>query len=261
MTVNNAVSLPDGFRLDGKRAWVTGASRGLGRAIAEGLASAGADLVLTARSVEALRDVAEEVQVMGGKTLLVPADIANGESVAAAGRLIADEWGSLDVLVDSAGISPTFKLTEHVEVNEWRAVLDVNITGTFMCMQQAARLMEPGGGSVVNISSIHGQAGMPRMAAYSASKGALDALTRTMALEWAERGIRVNAVSAGYFETEMTEGLRGSDRWRSYLLERIPMGRFGVPAEVVSAVLYLASPASSYVTGSNLVVDGGWTAA
>lgn len=262
MTFDNAVGLTDAFRLDGKRVWVTGASRGLGRAIAAGLAAAGADLVLTARSVDALQDVAEEVRAKGGKTLLLAADVANGAEVATAGRAIAEEWGSLDVLVNCAGISPTFKRAEHVEEAEWRTVLDVNITGTFLCAQQAAGLMlERDGGSVVNISSIHGQVGMPRMAAYSASKGATDALTRTLALEWAKRGIRVNAVSPGYFETGMTEGLRSNDRWRSHLLERIPMGRFGVPTEVVSAVLYLASPASSYVTGSNLVVDGGWTAA
>jgi NAD(P)-dependent dehydrogenase (short-subunit alcohol dehydrogenase family) len=262
MTLDHEVGLPEAFRLNGKRVWVTGASRGLGRAIALGLAAAGADVVLTARSADTLQEVAEEVKIRGGKALIVPADVANGAQVADAGRLIAEEWGSLDVLVNGAGISPTFKCVENVEEAEWRAVLDVNVTGTFMVAQQAARLMfESGGGSVVNISSIHGQVGMPRMAAYSASKGALDALTRTLALEWAERGIRVNAVSPGYFETEMTEGLRAHDRWRSHLLERIPIGRFGLPAEVVSAVLYLASPASSYVTGSNLRVDGGWAAA
>ena len=182
--------------------------------------------------------------------------------MATAGRAITEEWGGWDGRVNCAGISPIFKRAEDVEEAEWRTVLDVNITGTFLCAQQAAGLMlERDGGSVVNISSIHGQVGMPRMAAYSASKGATDALTRTLALEWAKRGIRVNAVSPGYFETEMTEGLRSNDRWRSHLLERIPIGRFGVPTEVVSAVLYLASPASSYVTGSNLVVDGGWAAA
>jgi len=260
MTHENPAGLADPFRLDGKRVWVTGASRGLGRAIAVGLAAAGADLALTARSADALKDVAREVQAKGGKTLLLAADIADSAQVAAAGRLIADEWGTLDVLVNSAGISPTFKGADSVEEAEWRAVLDVNVTGTFMCTQQGARLMQESGGSVIIMSSIHGQVGMPRMAAYSASKGALDALTRTLALEWAARNIRVNAVSPGYFETDMTEGLRASDRWRSHLLERIPMGRFGVPDEIVSAVLYLASRASRYVTGSNLVVDGGWAA-
>lgn len=261
-TLEDATRLANAFRLDGKRVWVTGASRGLGRAIARGLAEAGADLVLTARSVDALQDVADDVKAKGGKTLLLAADVANAAEVAAAGCVIGETWGSLDVLVNGAGISPMFKRAEHIEEAEWREVLDVNITGTFICMQQAAQLMlEPSGGSVVNISSIHGQVGMPRMAAYSASKGAVDALTRTLALEWAERGIRVNAISPGYFETQMTEGLRGDERWRSHLLERIPVGRFGVPDEIVSAVLYLASPASSYVTGTNLVIDGGWAAA
>jgi NAD(P)-dependent dehydrogenase (short-subunit alcohol dehydrogenase family) len=140
-------------------------------------------------------------------------------------------------------------------------VLDVNLSGPLRCAQAVLPLMEgAGGGSIVNVSSVHGSSAHERLAAYAASKAALEMLTRTLALEWCEKGIRVNAVAPGYLETDMTAGLRAHDRWRSSLLERIPMNRFGDPAEVAGAVVFLASSASSYVTGATLAVDGGWLA-
>lgn len=253
---------PATFDLTGQRVWVTGASRGLGRAIALGFAAAGADVALTARSADVLKEVADEIRELGVQALELPASVSDGAQVEAATREIRERWGGLDALVNSAGVSPIFKRAEHVDDDEWRHVVDINVTGTFLCAREAAKLMLDGdGGAVVNISSIHGQVGMERMAPYSASKGAVDALTRTLALEWAERGVRVNTISPGYFETEMTEALREHAKWREHLLARIPMRRFGVPAELVSAVLFLASDASGFMTGSNVVVDGGWTAA
>jgi NAD(P)-dependent dehydrogenase (short-subunit alcohol dehydrogenase family) len=253
---------PARFEFAGRRVWVTGASRGLGRAIALGFAASGADVALTARSAEAVEAVAKEAQNLGAKTLTLPASVSDPEAVP---RVLADiegSWGGLDVLVNCAGVSPMFKKAELVEHDEWRHVLDVNVTGSFLCAREAAKLMiSGGGGAIVNVSSIHGQVGAERMAAYSASKGAVDALTRTLALEWASRGIRVNTISPGYFETDMTEALRGHQKWRKHLLDRIPMGRFGLPEELVSAALFLASDASGFMTGSNVVVDGGWTAA
>jgi NAD(P)-dependent dehydrogenase (short-subunit alcohol dehydrogenase family) len=255
-------SAPVTFDLDGRRVWVTGASRGLGRAIALGFATSGAQVALTARSAEAVDDVALEVEKLGATTLRLPASVADPAAVVAAAAAIADTWGGLDVLVNCAGVSPTFKRAELVEDEEWRLVLDVNVTGSFLCAREAGRIMLDGEhGAIVNVSSIHGQVGMERIVAYSASKGAVDALTRTLALEWAPRGVRVNTLSPGYFETEMTQPLRGHERWRSHLLSRIPLGRFGVPEELVSAALFLASDASGFMTGANVVVDGGWTAA
>ena len=250
------------FEFTERRVWITGASRGLGRAIALGFAASGADVALTARSAEGLREVAAEAEGLGAKTLVLPASVSQAEAVAGAVAEIERSWGGLDVLVNCAGVSPMFKKTELVEDDEWRLVLDVNVTGSFLCAREAGKLMlAGGGGSIVNISSIHGQVGGERMAAYSASKGAVDALSRTLALEWASRGIRVNTLSPGYFETDMTEALRGHQKWRGHLLSRIPMGRFGAPEELVSAALYLASDASGFVTGATMVVDGGWTAA
>jgi NAD(P)-dependent dehydrogenase (short-subunit alcohol dehydrogenase family) len=254
---------PAAFDLSGRRAWVTGASRGLGRAIALGLAAAGADVALTARSDDGIRAVASAAEESHGvRTLALPASVSDSAAVVAAAGRLRQEWGGLDVLVNCAGVSPVFKRAEHVEDDEWAHVLDVNLTGAFVCAREAGRLMlDSDGGSIVNISSIHGQVGGERMAPYSASKGALDALGRTLALEWAARKVRVNTVSPGYFETEMTEALRGHAKWRGHLLDRTPMGRFGTPEELVSTVLFLASDESAFVTGANIVVDGGWTAA
>lgn len=250
------------FDLTGSRVWVTGASRGLGRAMALGFAAAGAEVALTARSADAVKEVAVEIEAMGGTPLVLVGSVSDSDAVSRSATTIREEWGGLDVLVNCAGVSPTFKRAELLEDEEWRHVLDINVTGTFLCAREAGKLMlDSGGGAVVNISSIHGQVGMERMLAYSASKGAVDSITRTLALEWAERGVRVNTISPGYFETDMTEALRGHQKWRGHLLSKIPMGRFGVPEEIVSAALFLASDASGFMTGSNMVVDGGWTAA
>ena len=250
------------FDLTGSRVWVTGASRGLGRAMALGFAAAGAEVALTARSPDAVKEVAVEIEAMGDTALHLVGSVSDSDAESRSATTIREEWGGLDVLVNCAGVSPTFKRAELLEDEEWRHVLDINVTGTFLCAREAGKLMlDSGGGAVVNISSIHGQVGMERMLAYSASKGAVDSITRTLALEWAERGVRVNTISPGYFETDMTEALRGHQKWRGHLLSKIPMGRFGVPEEIVSAALFLASDASGFMTGSNMVVDGGWTAA
>lgn len=253
---------PVQFDLSGRRVWVTGASRGLGRAIALGFAASGADVALTARTAVAVHEVAAEAEGLGAKTLALPGSVADPEDVIASVREIERAWGGLDVLVNCAGVSPVFKKVELVEDDEWRQVMDVNVTGSFLCAREAGKLMlDRDGGAIVNVSSIHGQVGGERMAAYSASKGAVDAFSRTLALEWASRGIRVNTLAPGYFETDMTEALRGHQKWRGHLLSRIPLGRFGVPEELVSAALFLASDASGFMTGSTVVVDGGWTAA
>lgn len=248
--------------LTGRRAWITGASRGLGRAIALGLLAAGADVAVSARSEDHLRTIVDEAGVEPSRVLLAQVDVKDSAEVEAVVANIAQEFGSLDILVNCAGVSPTLARAEDVADDDWRHVLDVNLTGTFLCARAAAKLMLAGeGGSIVNVSSIHAKAGMARLSAYSASKGGTEALTRTLALEWADRGIRVNSVTPGYFATEMTEGLRGHDRWRKTLLGHIPLQRFGEPDELVPAVLFLLSDAARYITGSTITVDGGWTAA
>jgi NAD(P)-dependent dehydrogenase (short-subunit alcohol dehydrogenase family) len=246
----------------GRRVWITGASRGLGLSVARAFLDAGADVALTARTVEPLTELRDAYGSADQRVLVLPCSVGDSAQVDSAAECIASEWGGLDVLVNAAGVSPTFKPAEEVQDDDWESVVDVNLNGTFYCSRAAARLMLAGsGGAIVNVTSIHARVGMARLAAYSASKGGIEALTRTLALEWASDGIRVNSIAPGYFATEMTEGLRSSDKWRERLLDRIPLGRFGEPQELVPAVLFLASPGAGYMTGSCLTVDGGWTAA
>lgn len=249
------VTLPG---VEGLRVWVTGASRGLGRAIAESFAAGGARVAVTARSRDPL--VALAARLPEAEVLVLPGSVSDPVRVREITESIETAWGGLDVLVNGAGISPTFKRAEEVSDDDWVDVVDVNLNGTFYCSRAAALLMATGS-SIINITSIHARVGMSRLAAYSASKGGVESLTRTLALEWAERGIRVNALQPGYFATEMTVGLRDHERWRDVLLDRIPLGRFGEPEDLVPAVMFLATDGSRYVTGSCLTVDGGWTAA
>jgi len=249
---------PD-LRQDGKVVWITGASRGLGRSLAHAFAAAGAEVVLTARSVEALERVADDIRKHGGIAHVAAGSIADAPAVDGAARLVEERCGRVDVLINNAGVSPTFERAESLAQEDLRQVFDVNLFGAFACCKAAAALM-PGGGSIVNLSSVHASAAHERLLAYAASKGALEMVTRTLAVEWASRGIRVNSIAPGYLETDMTAGLRASDRWRESLLAKIPLGRFGSTSEIVGGVLFLAGSASSYITGATLYADGGWTA-
>ncbi|SFK28639.1 SDR family NAD(P)-dependent oxidoreductase [Amycolatopsis sacchari] len=242
-----------GFDLTGRTAWVTGAGKGLGRAIARGLAAAGARLVLTSRTRADLEDLAAE---LGEGTLVLPGSVAD----AGFADECAERIGHLDVLVHCAGISPTFKRSERVTDEEWQQVLRVNLDGTWFCCRAAGRrMLERGGGSIVTVSSVHGTTGFERIAAYAASKGGVEALTRVLAVEWADRGVRVNALAPGYFATDLSGGLMAS-RWGEVIRRGVPQGRIGAADELAGAAVFLASDASSYVTGTTLYVDGGWTA-
>ncbi len=250
---------PPGLRLDGKVAWVTGASRGLGRALAYALAGAGAELLLMARSEEPMRRIADEIAAAGGVAHVVVGSVDDPVAVASAAERIGDAWGRLDVLVNNAGVSPMFQRSEQVAAEDWRTVLDVNLYGPLACCQAAFPAMADGG-CVVNVSSIHAVAAHERLVAYAASKGGIEMLTRCLAVEWAPKGIRVNSIAPGYLETDMTVALREHPRWRPSLLAKIPMGRFGTTAEIAASTVFLASDAASYVTGATLFADGGWTA-
>jgi NAD(P)-dependent dehydrogenase (short-subunit alcohol dehydrogenase family) len=252
---------PPALRFDGRVVWITGASKGLGRAMAYAFAGAGADLVLSARSAAALEEVAATIAARGRRVEVVPGSVAEPADVEAAVARIRESHGRLDALVNNAGISPYFSRAERLTEAELREVLEVNTVGAFACCRAALPLLEAAdAGSIVNVSSIHGSRAHVRMLAYAASKGALEMMTRTLAEEWAEKGVRVNSLAPGYIETEMTEGLRAHEGWREELLARTPLRRFASTAEIAACALFLASPAASYVTGATLFADGGWSA-
>jgi len=249
------------FQLTGKTAIVTGASRGIGKAIAKGFAQAGANLVLVSRNITALEEVAKEIKTFGREVLPIAADIGNPEEIQKAIDQTLKVFPRIDILVNNAGISPILKKAEEVTLREWEEIVRTNLTGTFLFCQGVGKVMiQRGGGKIINIVSVGGVVGFPRQIAYCATKGGILQLTKVLAIEWARHNIQVNAIGPAYLETELTKGMRESQVISENLLQRTPMGRFGKPEEVVGAAIYLASNTSSYVTGQTLFVDGGWLA-
>ena len=248
------------FSLEGRRALVTGGGRGIGRACARALATAGAEVLVVSRTRTQLDAVVDEIAAAGGAARAVPADLADPAQIEGMVSAAAEN-GGLDVLVNNAGISPIYKPAVRIKADEWQQIIDLNLTASFNLLRDIGqRMVEAGRGSVVNVTSIGAARALPRLAAYCAGKGALDELTRVLAVEWAPAGVRVNSVAPAFIETAMTEGVQESKHLHDEIVGRTPLGRFGQPEEVASAVLFLASEAASYITGHTLFVDGGWTA-
>lgn len=246
----------DRFRLDGKVAIVTGASSGLGVAFARGLAEAGADIVIGARRADRLKETQRLVEETGRRCLAVPTDITSPDDCQALVAAAVAGFGAVDVLINNAGLAAAVPATRETP-EEFRRVVDVNLHGTYWMAQACGRVMRPGS-SIVNIGSILGEttAGLPQ-AAYSASKAAVVGLTRDLAQQWTGRkGIRVNCLEPGFFHSEMTEQYQPG-YLQTMLGQRVPMRRAGEPEELVAAAVFLASDASSYITGVTLPVDGG----
>jgi len=247
------------FDLTGKVALVTGASKGLGSAIAVGLAKAGARLALCARSREGLAETRAAVEAAGGEARIFEMDVLSRASVRDAVSAAVASYGRIDILVNNAGVNvrkPTLELAEE----EWDRVVDTNLKGYFLVAQAVgAHMVERRSGKVINVSSIFGAVGMNNQLAYAASKGGVGQLTKVMAIEWAPHGVTVNAVGPTYFETPLVAALRNDPERFQFINERTPMGRWGQPEELVGTIVYLAAPASDFVTGQTVYVDGGWT--
>ena len=248
------------FDLAGQVALVTGASRGIGRDLVLALAHAGASVVAAGRSLDDVVGVAEEARGDGGQAEAVELDLTDRASIDRVVDECVERSGRLDILVNNAGLGTNHDAIDATE-EEWDELFAVNVRGLFFACQSAGRqMMAQRSGRVVNMASQAGLVGIPRHAAYSASKGAVLALTKVLALEWAPFGITVNSVAPTFIRTPGTAERLDQPEFLADLLERIPLGRVGTTTDVAGAVIYLASPAASLVTGIVLPVDGGWTA-
>ena len=250
------------FEIERQTAVVTGASSGLGVTFAETLAECGINLVIAARRYERLVEVAEDLSSKYGvKVVPVKADVSKEDQVINMVKTAVERFGSVEILVNNAGIA-SLSPSVDMSLEEWKKVIDVNLTGVFLCARAVAReMIKKKYGKIVNIASIYGAVGdIYPTAPYYASKGAVINLTRALAVEWAPHKINVNAIAPGFFPSEMTESVFQDEQALEYILSRTPLGRTGEPLDLKAALIYLASPASNYVTGQTIFVDGGWTA-
>ena len=248
------------FSLEGKVAVVTGGTSGIGRALSLGLADAGADVIATARRKEQVDKTADEIEARGRKSLRMASDVSDRSTLEALLAAVLERFGKVDILVNCAGIikrAPTLDFAEA----EWTNILNTNLTGTLRACQVFGRhMLERGYGRIVNISSLNSFVALSEVAAYAASKAGVASLTRSLAVEWSKKGVTVNAVAPGVFRTDLNAQLLDSTPRGQELLMRTPMGRFGKTEELIGATVYLASDAASFVTGQNIVVDGGFLA-
>jgi len=252
--------MTDLFDLTGKVAVVAGGAGGIGRALALGLAGYGADVIVASRKLEHLEKVAEEIRAKGRKALAVTVDVTQEQSVVDMVERILKVFPRIDILVNAAGLAIR-KPADSFPIDEWQQVMDINTRGTFLCCQVVGRVMiKQRSGKIVNLSSVRGRYGLPAdYAAYCASKGAVDTLTRTLACEWAKYNVLVNAVAPTIVETDLTRPALADPEYAQRMKSRIPLGRWATTEDIVGPAVFLASKASDFVTGQIVYIDGGVT--
>jgi NAD(P)-dependent dehydrogenase (short-subunit alcohol dehydrogenase family) len=249
------------FSLEGRTAFVTGASRGIGRSIALALGRAGAAVACAARTLDQIESAAAEIEAAGGRACAIQLDVTRGAQITAAVRDAEAALGPVDILVNNAGITldkPSVEVTDE----DWDAVLTTNLASMFRCCRAVAPgMIERGRGKIINIGSMYGKLGVSHYAAYCASKAAADGLTRSLAAEWARHGIQVNCLAPGYMNTDIPRAAMADPKTRERFLSKVPARRLGEPEEVAALAVYLASPASDFMTGQTVYLDGGQTMA
>jgi NAD(P)-dependent dehydrogenase (short-subunit alcohol dehydrogenase family) len=247
------------FDLSNRVALVTGASKGLGKAIALALAGAGADVALCARNREDLTAVKASVEALGRRAEIYCVDVLNKQVVDDSVKATLESFGHIDILVNNAGVNVRKPVLE-LSAEEWDLVIDTNLKGYFLMAQAVVpHMLSRGTGKVINMASILGAVALPSQLAYASSKGGVVQMTKVMALEWARQGVQVNAIGPTYFETPLVAQLRNDPERFNFIVERTPMGRWGQPDELAGLVIFLASHASDFITGQTIFIDGGWT--
>ncbi len=248
------------FRLDDKVVVVTGASKGIGYDLSKAIANAGAKVALAARDMDSLNRLADEIRAEGGEALPMELDVCNVPQINDVMRQVHEHWGSLDVLVNNAGLGFCHKAVDVTEA-DWDETMNVNLRGAFFCCQAAGKIMlEQGSGRIVNMSSQASVVGIRDHVVYCASKGGMNQMTKVLALEWSSRGVTVNAIGPTFIYTPGTAHRLDVPELRKEVLDQLPIGRIGTIMDVAGAVIYLASPAAALVSGEILLVDGAWTA-
>lgn len=248
------------FSLKGKTALVTGAGRGIGRAIAIGLAEAGADVALLARTKEHLEETAVHIEKFGQKAYIIPADVTKRDNVKRAVAAVKEAAGNLDIVINNAGMNirtPALDVTDE----QWQLIMDTNLKSAFIVSQKAGAIMkeQAAGGKIINISSVAGHVALRTGVVYASTKAALIQMTKVLAFEWGKYGIQVNAIGPWYFKTPLTEKLLQDEAYVNDILSVTPLNRIGELPELVGPAVFLASDAASYITGQTLFVDGGMT--
>ncbi|MEW9501856.1 SDR family NAD(P)-dependent oxidoreductase [Jeotgalibacillus marinus] len=248
------------FRLDGKTAIITGAGRGIGRALSIGLAQAGAEVVLLSRTLKDLEEVANLIKSQGGKAHVMSVDVTDRSQIYNCIKHVKETIGKIDILINNAGINIRSSATEVTD-EEWSAIMDTNLKSAFMMSQEVGRIMkeQESGGSILSVSSVAGHVALRTGVAYAASKAALIQMTKVLALEWGDHNIRVNSIGPWYFETPLTEQLLANEEYLNDILAVTPLKRVGQLDELVGPAIFFVSDAGSYVTGQTLFVDGGMT--